>query len=117
MRHHNKQRKLGRVRNQRTALVRSLARSLILHGAIETTEARAKELRPFVEKLVTKGKRGTLVSQRLLAAELSNSREAIRKLVGVLAPRYQSRAGGYTRITKLPSKREDAAPMARIEFV
>ena len=103
-------------RDLRRALLRSLALSLIQKEKIITTEAKAKELRPFIEKLVTKGKRKSLASQRLLVARLGNN-EGANKLITHIATRYQERAGGYTRITKLPQRGGDASKMAVIEFI
>ena len=117
MRHHNKNKKFGRVRKQRTALLRSLARSLILKGSIKTTEAKAKALRPFVEKLITKSKESTLASRRLVVSRLGGSKVATTKLFDTLAPKYSKRAGGYTRITKLGVRASDSAKEAVIEFV
>ena len=107
----------NRPANQRRALLRSQARSLILHERISTTEAKAKELRPFVERLVTYGKKGTLASRRLAIARLQDE-EAVKKLFDAIAPRYESRAGGYTRVVKR-SKRgvNDARKLAYIAFV
>lgn len=116
MRHHDSNRKFGRERNQRTALLRSLAVSLIGRGRIRTTEAKAKELRPFVEKLVTMAQKENLSSRRLVGARLGNAKEA-KKLFDEIAPRYKERAGGYTRVVKLPVRQTDAARMAIIEFV
>jgi ribosomal protein L17 len=116
MRHGNNKRKFGREKNQRNALLKSLARSLVLQQKIRTTEAKAKELRPYVEKLVTLGKSETLASRRLLVARVGE--DAARKLtVGGLAASYKGRAGGYTRITKMIQRKTDGAPMAVIEFV
>ena len=118
MRHHDTVKKFGRVKRQREALMRGLARSLVLHERIETTEARAKALRPFVEKLVTKAGSGTLASRRLVGARLgTEDQRAAQKLMNNIAPRYKDRKGGYTRITKLPRRQGDASPMAVIEFV
>lgn len=116
MRHHVSQKKLGREKGQRDALLASMARSLVLYGRIETTEARAKALRPFIEKLVTKAKPGSIAARRLVESRLGNPR-ITKKLIDEIAPRYQERAGGYTRITKLPVRQHDASPMALIEFV
>ena len=115
MRHHNANRKFGRPARQRKALLRSLARSLVIHERIETTEAKAKEVRPFVEKLVTKGKKGTLAGTRALVAEIGP--RAAKKTIEKLGERYQTRAGGYTRIVKLPRRMSDGSPMAIIELV
>lgn len=116
MRHHNANRKFGRERGLRRALLRSLAEALIKHGRITTTEAKAKELRPYIEKLVTTARRGTLASQRRVIARLGTATRA-HKLVKEIAPKYQERPGGYTRIIKLPPRRSDSSPMAVIEFV
>lgn len=118
MKHHNSTRKLGRVTKQRTALLRSLAISLILKDKIKTTEAKAKELRPFIEKLVTRSKTDNLLSKRLITSRLgSGGTEARKKLFDVIAPKYQKREGGYTRITKLSTRSGDGAEIAQIEFV
>lgn len=116
MRHQNQNRKFGRERDQRRALMRSLASSLILEEKITTTEAKAKELRPYVEKMVTKGKDNNLATQRLLISKLSR-KEAVKKIMDEIAPKYKERNGGYTRITKLGQRMGDASPMAIIEFV
>lgn len=115
MRHSNANRKFGRKKNQRNALLKSLAYSLALKGKIRTTEAKAKELRPFMEKLVTLGKKETLASRRLLTSRVG--REAAKKIAKELAPVYKGRAGGYTRITKMVARKTDGAKMAVIEFV
>jgi len=115
MRHHDKNRKLGREKGQRVALLRSLARSLILHEGITTTEAKAKALRPFVERLVTSSKKGTLAGRRIAATRLASG-EAERKL-RELATRYEKRAGGYTRIVRLGRVGKRVGEMSRIEFV
>jgi large subunit ribosomal protein L17 len=116
MRHHNANRKFGRETDGRRALLRSLAEGLILKGRITTTEAKAKELRPFVEKLVTKARQNTLASRRLVISRLGTEARA-KKLVAEVAPRYVERAGGYTRIIKLPPRKSDGSKMAIIEFV
>ncbi len=116
MRHLVKTRKLQRKRGQRRALLNTLAVSLIKHGKIKTTEAKAKELRPFVERLVTYGKRQNLQSLRRIMKYVPKT--AAYKLYNEIAPRYVERKGGYTRITKLARRRlHDAAEMATIEFV
>ena len=118
MKHHDKKRKLGRPRGQRIALMRSLALSLIKHGKITTTEAKAKELRPYIDRLVTKAKAGSVASRRLLLSRLYNQEKAVSKLISELAPKYSDRNGGYTRVLKLSTKRKgDASGMAVIEFV
>ena len=116
MRHRKANRQLRRTSEQRLALLRNLATSLIEVGAIETTEAKAKELRPFVEKLITKAKRGTLHSRRLAVRHVQK-REAADKLFREVGPKFATRAGGYTRILKLGHRRGDGADMARIELV
>lgn len=117
MKHRVKGRKLGRTRDQREALLRSLACSLIEHGRIETTVARAKELRPYAEKLITKGRNDNLSTRRLLISKLGGRDECAKKLVEDISPRYSDRPGGYTRIVKLPPRGSDGAQMAIIEFV
>ena len=102
MRHHVNKRTLNRDRRQRTALLRSLARSLVLHEGITTTVAKAKELRPFVERLVTVSKKNATT---------------VKKLHDTLAPRYAKRAGGYTRIVRLGRVGKRVGESARIEFV
>lgn len=116
MRHHDANRKFGRETGQRRAFLRSLAEALIMRGKITTTEARAKELRPYVEKLVTIGRRGTLASRRLVVSRLGTAARA-KKLCDEVAPKYKGRNGGYTRITKLPRRLADGSKMAVIEFV
>jgi large subunit ribosomal protein L17 len=96
--------------------MRHLAAALVLHEGIKTTEPRAKELRRFVERLVTISKRGDVAARRLALQKLPNKR-LVEKLFDVYGPRYQNRPGGYTRIIKLGPRRGDAAPMVRIEFV
>lgn len=117
MRHHNSIRKFGRNKNQRNALMKGLILALIAHGRIETTEAKAKELRPVIEKLITKANVGTLASRRLVMARLYGLTAEANKLIDTIAPKYKGRAGGYTRITKLPRRAGDASKMAVIEFV
>ncbi|HEY4494553.1 MAG TPA: 50S ribosomal protein L17 [Candidatus Paceibacterota bacterium] len=102
--------------NQRDALIRSLSRNLINEGRITTTLAKAKSLRPFVEKLVTKAKTGTLGSRRVVISRVKGEAET-KVLFDTLAKKYKDRNGGYTRIIKLPRRELDAAPMAIIEFV
>ena len=102
MRHSNQNRTFGRSRSQRTALLRGLALSLIEHGKIQTTEAKAKELRPYVEKLITKGKEDTVASRRLVMSTLGEPHtDVVQKLFSEVAKRYVERDGGYTRIIKL----------------
>jgi large subunit ribosomal protein L17 len=116
MRHQKAGRQLRRTSEQRLALLRSLAQALIEHGAIETTEAKAKELRPFVEKLITKARTGTLHARRLAGRHVQK-RATADKLFQELGPRFASRNGGYTRILKTGHRKGDGAEMARIELV
>ncbi|HVM59212.1 MAG TPA: 50S ribosomal protein L17 [Candidatus Paceibacterota bacterium] len=112
-----KARVFGRSRNQRRALLRSQARSLVLEERISTTEAKAKELRPFVERLVTYGKKNTLASRRLAKSRLGDD-EAVKKLFDTIAPRYADRAGGYTRVVKRAKRgANDGRKLAYIAFV
>jgi len=115
MRHGNHNRKFGRETDQRRALLRGLCRSLVLRGKIKTTEARAKEIRPMVEKLLTRGKSLTLANRRALISTLGDERTAA-KLIKTAAT-YAERSGGYTRIIKMAPRKGDAAAMAMIEFV
>ncbi len=102
--------------NQRDALMRSLSRNLINEGRITTTLAKAKSLRPFVEKLVTKAKSGTLASRRIVLSRVHGEKET-RELFDNISKKYKDRNGGYIRIVRLPRRALDAAPMAMIEFV
>ncbi|MGM9929711.1 MAG: 50S ribosomal protein L17 [Bacillus sp. (in: firmicutes)] len=117
-------RKLGRTSSQRKALLRDLATDLIVFERIETTEAKAKELRSVVEKMITLGKRGDLHARRQAAAFIRNEvaneesgQDALQKLFSDIAPRYEERQGGYTRIMKMGPRRGDGAPMVVIELV
>ena len=116
MRHRKAGRQLRRTSEQKLALMRNLATSLIESGAIETTEAKAKELRPFVEKLITKAKTGTLHARRLAVRHVQK-RAAADKLFQELGPRFAARPGGYTRILKTSHRKGDGAEMAIIQFV
>ena len=116
MRHHDRNKKFGRVKSQRVALMRSLARSLILSGAIVTTEAKAKALRPFVERLITSGKKNTLATKRNLSSEFLGARDMSKK-IHELADRYGKRSGGYTRVTLLGRVGKRVGEMARIELI
>ncbi len=116
MRHRKKNNTLGRVKAQRDALLRNLAESLILHGAISTTRAKAKALRGFVEPLITTAKGGQLADRRLLISRLYTD-EAVNKLMDVLGPQYKDRTGGYTRIIKTGFRPTDGAEKVRIELV
>jgi large subunit ribosomal protein L17 len=116
MRHRVGGRKLSRTSSHRTALFRNMAAALIKHEQIKTTLPKAKELRPYVEKLITLAKRGGLSNRRLAHARLLDDAQLI-KLFSALAERYKDRNGGYTRIIKAGFRGTDAAPMAVIEFV
>lgn len=117
MQHGNKNRTFGRVRSQRTALVRGLAVSLIRDGKIKTTEAKAKELRPFIERLVTYGKKNTVAARRIVASRLGEpSALVIKKVFDDIAPKFQTRAGGYTRVIKM-GRTKAGRDEAVIEFV
>jgi large subunit ribosomal protein L17 len=116
MRHRVGGRKLQRTSAHRTALFRNMAAALIKHEQITTTVAKAKELRPYVEKLVTLAKKGGLSNRRLAHARLLDDAQLV-KLFDVLAARYADRNGGYTRIIKAGIRASDASPMAVIEFV
>ncbi|MDK2759933.1 MAG: 50S ribosomal protein L17 [Sphingopyxis sp.] len=116
MRHKSGGRKLQRTSAHRTALFRNMSASLIKHEQITTTVAKAKELRPYIEKLVTLAKRGGLANRRLANSRLMDDTQLV-KLFDVLAARYADRNGGYTRIIKAGIRASDAAPMAIIEFV
>ena len=107
MKKQKKGRKFNRKRDQRRALMRSIARSLILKGRIETTEAKAKELSPFIEKKVTKAKKGDLSAKRELLKDFSN--KVVKKLMEDIAPIYKDRNGGYTRIIKTGIRKRDSS--------
>lgn len=110
-------RKLGRTNKHRRSMLANLTRNLIKFERIETTEARAKEVRKFMDKMITYGKDGSLVSRRKALAFLQNDTEATKKVFDVLAPRYAKRNGGYTRILKLDERRGDDALMVILELV
>jgi len=116
MRHKSGGRKLQRTSAHRTALFRNMSASLIKHEQITTTVAKAKELRPYIEKLVTLAKRGGLANRRLAQSRLMDETQ-LKKLFDILAERYKDRAGGYTRVIKAGIRASDAASMAIIEFV
>ena len=115
-RHGYKGRKLGRERDQRRALMKTLADSLILHQSIETTLPKAKEVLPYVEKLITKAKKKDLHNRRQVISSLMTI-EAANKLVDEIAPKLKSRDSGYLRLEKTTSRRGDNAQMARVSFV
>ena len=116
MRHRKKGRQLSRTRSHRKATLRNLATSLFRHERIETTTAKAKELRPYAERLITLARRGDVHARRLAAMKIQD-REILGKLFDEIAPRYMERPGGYTRIYKLGYRAGDNAPMALIELV
>ncbi len=116
MRHKVGGRKLQRTSAHRTALFRNMSAALIKHEQITTTLAKARELRPYVEKLITLAKRGGLSNRRLAMSRLMDETQ-LKKLFDVVGPRYAERAGGYTRVIKAGFRGSDAAAMAIIEFV
>lgn len=117
MRHHVRTRTLHRDKRQRTALLRSLARSLVLKEGITTTVAKAKELRPYIERLITQSKKNTLSSRRATARTLGNALDVVKKLHDTIAPRFAERAGGYTRIIRLGRVGTRVGEAARIELL
>src|SRR5436190_12070539 len=117
MRHQRKTVKLRPTQGHRNALIANLAVSLIEHGRIKTTIAKAKAVRPFVEKLVTKAKTGSQHSRRMALADLRHNETAVTKLFTEIGPLNAERKGGYTRIVKLGMRRSDASEMALIEWV
>ena len=116
MRHSKGYRRLNRTHEHRKALFANMAGSLIEHEQIKTTLPKAKELRPIVEKLITLAKRGDLHARRLAASQLKED-QYVTKLFDILGPRYNERAGGYTRVLRAGFRYGDMAPMAIIEFV
>jgi large subunit ribosomal protein L17 len=116
MRHGSKGRALGRTSEHKLALLRNMSLSLFRHGRIETTEAKAKELRPFAEKLITLAKRGDLHSKRLAARHI-HDRDVLVRLFDLIGPAAATRAGGYTRILKTGFRQGDGAETALIELV
>ena len=110
-------RKLGRTNKHRRSMLANLTKDLIMNERIETTETRAKEVRKFVDKMITYGKNGSLVSRRKALAFLHNDNEAVKKVFDVLASRYAERNGGYTRILKLDNRQGDDALMVILELV
>jgi large subunit ribosomal protein L17 len=116
LRHRHAGKKLGRDASHRKALYANLAGSLIEHGRIKTTEAKAKAVKPFAEQMITLGKRGDLHARRLALAEL-RSQDVVHVLFAEVAPRFADRPGGYTRIVKLGPRQGDAAEMVFLELV
>jgi large subunit ribosomal protein L17 len=115
-RHGYSGRKFNRERDQRRALIKSLAEALIIHGSIETTEAKAKELAPYVEKLITKAKEGSLASRRNIIASL-NTTSSAHKLIDEITPKLTGRSSGHLRINRTILRRGDNTQLSRISFV
>jgi large subunit ribosomal protein L17 len=115
MRHLNQGRKLSRTSAHRKALFRNLVLALVKHERIKTTDAKAKELRRYADRMVTLGKRGDLAARRLAFAFMQ-SRDAVKRVFDEIAPRFKERNGGYTRVVKFGFRRGDAAPLSIIEF-
>lgn len=116
MRHRLSGRKLSRPSGHRTSLLRSMVTDLLRHETVQTTEAKAREIRRLAEKVITRGKHGGLHERRLASAFLTDE-SVVRKLFDDLAPRYESRPGWYTRMVKLGHRKGDAAPMAMVELL
>jgi large subunit ribosomal protein L17 len=116
MRHRAKGRQLSRTSTHRRALLNNMAASLFEHGRVVTTEAKAKELRPFAEKLITLARRGDLHARRLVERRIKD-RETLGKLFSEIGPRFAARPGGYTRILKMGHRPGDGADIARIELL
>ena len=116
MRHRKKGRKLSRTASHKKATMRNMATALFRHGVIETTAAKAKELRPYAERLITLAKRGDLHARRLAATKIQD-RTVLGSLFDDIGPRFSERPGGYTRILKLGNRKGDAAEMSLIELV
>lgn len=117
MRHRNSGKVFSREIGPRTAFMKGLALDVVLYEKVRTTEARAKAVRPMVEKLVTRGKNATLHNRRELLRFFGQQELPVKKILEVLSPRYKARAGGYTRITKMGPRKGDGAQMVQIEFV
>ena len=110
-------RKLGRTNKHRRSMLANLTKDLIMNERIETTETRAKEVRKFVDKMITYGKDGSLVARRKALAFLHNDKDTVNKVFTELAPKYANRNGGYTRLIKLNERRGDDAMQSRLELV
>ena len=115
MLHRNKNKQLGKTRNQRNALLRNLVVSLIRYEKITTTEVKAKVLKSFVEKLITRGLEGTIHAQRIIASKVGGKTAA--KIIKEISPKYKSRKGGYTRVVKIRQRLSDGSRMAQIELI
>lgn len=116
MRHRVKGKKLSRTSSQRKALFKGLINALVIHGEIKTTESKAKAVRGLLDKLITKGKKGTLHSRRLIAAFLQN-KLAVNRIVDELGPLFAKRTGGFSRMVRLGARRGDNATMVKLELV
>ena len=116
MRHRIAGRKLSRPTAHRMSMLRTMVTDLLKHEMVQTTEAKAREIRPLAEKMITRGKKDTLHERRLAAAFLTD-RTVLKKVFEELGPRFESRPGGYTRIVKLGQRKGDAAPMAIVELL
>ena len=116
MRHQVKGKKLSRDSSQRKALFKNLINALVIHGEIKTTESKAKAIRGLVDKLITKGKRGTFQARRLIGAFLQN-KMAVNKIVDELSPTFKNRPGGFTKIVRLGPRRGDDAMMVKLELM
>ena len=110
-------RKLGRTNKHRKSMLANLTKDVIINGSIETTITRAKEVRKFVDKMITYGKDGSLVARRKALAFMHNDKEVVKKVFDELAPKYANRNGGYTRILKLAERRGDDSLMVILELV
>ncbi len=110
-------RKFGRKKDVRNSFIRSLARNVILHEKVVTTEARAKSIRPIVERLVTKARDNSLQTRRFLLSKFCNDEKVVEKLIGNLGPKYKDRNGGYTRVIKVEKTPGSGRDVAVIEFV
>ena len=116
MRHRIAGRKLSRPTAHRMSMLRTMVTDLLKHEMVQTTEAKAREIRPLAEKMITRGKKGTLHHRRLALSQLPN-KQIVKKVFDELAPRYAERPGGYTRVVKLGPRQGDGASMAVIELV
>lgn len=116
MRHRKKGRELSRTRSHKRAMLRNMATSLFRHERIRTTEAKAKELRPFAERLITLARKGDLHSRRVAGRDIAD-RDILQKLFDQIGPRFEDRPGGYTRILKLGARKGDGAELALVELL
>ena len=117
MRHKKKGRKLGRTHEARMAMLKNLSVSILLYEEITTTEAKAKEVKPIVDKVISKAKNGSLHTRRQLLAFYNNNEKVVQKLFDNLAPRFESRESGYTTMFKLGPRKGDNAPMAKVKLL